>query len=128
MVFKCFILSVLLLQPLSICSELIQDNKPQFSENVIEVGVTQSLELVSRSPLFSKKSKYQDVHVYLSKHFGKVLVIDEAVQLTEKDADSYNEMMAHVPLFEHNNPKNVLIIGGGDGFILNEVRLKNMNV
>jgi len=98
-----------------------KQRKYYLSEEVLEVGITQSITLDTDEPLFWEKSKYQEVAVYKSKHFGKVLVIDDAVQLSEKDADSYNEMMAHVPLMEHSNPRNVLIIGGGDGFILNEV-------
>ena len=54
-------------------------------------------------------------------HYGKVLLLDGVVQLTERDANSYNEMMAHIPLFQHENPMRVLIIGGGDGYVLSEV-------
>jgi spermidine synthase len=43
------------------------------------------------------------------------------LQLTERDADAYNEMMTHVPMFQHKNPKRVLVIGGGDGYVLSEV-------
>jgi spermidine synthase len=43
------------------------------------------------------------------------------IQITERDGDSYNEMMAHIPMFLHPNPKRVLIIGGGDGYVLSEV-------
>jgi len=42
-------------------------------------------------------------------------------QLTETDADSYNEMMAQVAMMRHRNPKRALIIGGGDGYVLSEV-------
>lgn len=61
------------------------------------------------------------IEVHQSKHFGKVLVLDGSVQLTERDADSYNEMMAHVPMFQHPKPQRVLVIGGGDGYVLKEV-------
>lgn len=56
-----------------------------------------------------------------SKHYGKILMLDGVIQLTEKDADSYNEMMTHPAMFSHPNPKRVLVIGGGDGYVLSEV-------
>ena len=34
---------------------------------------------------------------------------------------SYQEMMAHIPLYSHPNPKKVLVIGGGDGGVLREI-------
>jgi spermidine synthase len=52
---------------------------------------------------------------------GKVFVIDGIVQLTERDSFTFHEMMAHLPLFAHRDPKRVLIVGGGDGMILREV-------
>lgn len=33
----------------------------------------------------------------------------------------YQEMIAHIPLASHPNPKNVLVIGGGDGGVVREV-------
>ena len=51
----------------------------------------------------------------------QVLVLDDVIQITERDGDSYNEMMAHIPMFLHPNPKRVLIVGGGDGYVLSEV-------
>ena len=50
-----------------------------------------------------------------------MLVLDNAIQCTEKDESSYQEMMAHLPLNCHPCPKNVLIIGGGDGGVAREV-------
>ena len=85
------------------------------------IGFYQAIELVENSLLFSKQSQYQAIEVHQSKFFGKVLVLDGVIQLTERDADSYNEMMAHIPMFQHANPKRVLIVGGGDGYVLKEV-------
>ncbi|KAE9548407.1 hypothetical protein FO519_008388 [Halicephalobus sp. NKZ332] len=71
--------------------------------------------------LFHEKSKYQDVLVFKSKTYGNVLVLDGMIQCTERDEFAYQEMLAHLPMFAHPNPKKVLIIGGGDGGILREV-------
>lgn len=92
-----------------------------------ETGFSQSLDVLSNSPIFSKRSKYQTIEVYESHHFGKILKLDRVTQLTERDADSYNEMMAHVPMFQHAHPVRVLVIGGGDGYVVNEV-LKHTSV
>lgn len=37
------------------------------------------------------------------------------------DVDRYQEMIAHIPLASHPNPKKVLVIGGGDGGVVREV-------
>ena len=91
------------------------------------IGFYQAIEMVENSLLFAKQSKYQAIEVHQSKFFGKMLVLDGVIQLTERDADSYNEMMAHVPMFQHANPKRVLVVGGGDGYVLKEV-LKHPSV
>jgi len=59
--------------------------------------------------------------VFKSKNYGTVLILDGVIQLTERDEFSYQEMIAHIPLFASNAPKKVLIIGGGDGGVLREV-------
>jgi spermidine synthase len=56
-----------------------------------------------------------------STYFGKMLVLDGVVQLTEKDEFFYHEMLAQVVLHAHVHPKTALIIGGGDGGTLREV-------
>jgi len=71
--------------------------------------------------LYCKKSSYQEIMILNSTYFGKMLVLDGVVQLTEKDEFFYHEMLAHVALHAHTNPKTVLIIGGGDGGTLREV-------
>jgi spermidine synthase len=71
--------------------------------------------------LFRQKSPYQKVEVYETFAYGKMLVLDGMIMTTEQDEFIYHEMMAHVPLFTHPNPEQVLIIGGGDGGVLREV-------
>lgn len=71
--------------------------------------------------LANGKSDFQDILVFKSKTYGTVLVLDGVIQLTERDEHSYQEMIAHLPLFANKNPKKVLIIGGGDGGVLREV-------
>lgn len=71
--------------------------------------------------LFQGKSDYQDVMVFQSSTYGKVLVLDGVIQLTERDECAYQEMITHLPLCSIPNPKKVLVIGGGDGGVLREV-------
>lgn len=71
--------------------------------------------------LLHTKTKFQDLMVFRSTTWGKVLVLDGVIQLTERDEMSYQEMMAHLPLFSHPNPKTALVVGGGDGGVLREV-------
>lgn len=91
-----------------------------FSElNPLWPGQCMSLEV--EEVLFNEKSDYQDVLVFKSKCYGNVLVLDGVIQCTERDEFSYQEMIVHLPMFSHPDPKKVLIIGGGDGGALREV-------
>ncbi|ADC88804.1 spermidine synthase [Thermocrinis albus DSM 14484] len=71
--------------------------------------------------LYHGKSPYQEIMVVESPHFGKVLILDGVAQCDERFEFIYHEFMAHVPLYAHPNPQDVLIIGGGDGGVLREV-------
>ena len=82
-------------------------------------GISLSLEI--KKVLYEKKSKYQEIGLYQTKEFGKMLVLDGIIQLTQADEFAYHEMLAHLPLFAHPSPENMLVIGGGDGGLLREV-------
>ena len=71
--------------------------------------------------LFSKKSEYQQIDIYDTAEFGKVLVLDGNVMLTERDEFIYDEMITHVPMSVHKNVKNILVIGAGDGGVVKEL-------
>ena len=77
--------------------------------------------------LKSIQTKYQKLDVYETEDFGNLLTLDNLVMTTERDEFIYHEMIVHVPMFSHENPENVLIIGGGDGGSLREV-LKHKTV
>jgi len=89
-----------------------------FSEDIYPYG---SQSMVVDELIFSGRSSYQDVLLFRNRFYGHVLVLDGVIQLTERDEFIYSEMMAHVPLFAHPDPASVLIIGGGDGCVLEEV-------
>ncbi len=71
--------------------------------------------------LFSKQSEYQLVEVYETDTWGNLMTIDGMVMLSECDEFVYHEMLSHVGMFTHPNPRRVLIIGGGDGGTAREV-------
>ncbi|KAJ3287263.1 putrescine aminopropyltransferase [Borealophlyctis nickersoniae] len=81
----------------------------------------QALSLKVEKILHTEKSLFQDVLVFKSTDYGNVLVLDGVVQATERDEFAYQEMIAHLPLNAHPDPKKVLVIGGGDGGVLREV-------
>ncbi|KZT05700.1 saccharopine dehydrogenase [Laetiporus sulphureus 93-53] len=85
----------------------------------------QAMTLKVKKILHVEKSLYQDVLVFESETYGNVLVLDGVIQCTERDEFSYQEMIAHLPLASHPNPKKVLVVGGGDGGVVREVLKHN---
>lgn len=69
----------------------------------------------------STQSEFQRIDVLETRDFGKMLVLYGSLMVCDNDNNAYNEMIAHVPLFSHPSPKQVLIIGGGDCGTLTEV-------
>ena len=67
------------------------------------------------------RSAYQDIVVAQSRSHGRVLMLDDVVQITEADEFVYQEMIAHVPMVAHGAAARVLIIGAGDGGVLRRV-------
>lgn len=77
--------------------------------------------------LFEKKTPYQKIEIFESYDYGRVMALDGFIMLTEKDEFIYHEMIAHVPLFTHPEPKHALVIGGGDGGAVREI-LKHKSI
>ena len=64
---------------------------------------------------YDSETDHQRLRVFQNAKFGRVLTLDEVVQVTEADNFIYHEMMSHVPIMAHGDAKRVCIIGGGDG-------------
>jgi spermidine synthase len=77
--------------------------------------------------LYELQTEHQHLVLFEQPFFGKMLMLDGATQISKKDEFIYQEMMSHVPLFAHGNARDVLIIGGGDCGIAEEV-LKHKSV
>lgn len=80
-----------------------------------------------KETLHIEKSKYQEIVLVDTDEYGRMLLLDGAIQTTVKDEFVYHEMISHVPLFTHPNPKKVAVIGGGDGGTIREI-LKHKSV
>ncbi len=73
------------------------------------------------------KTAHQHLLLFENPLFGKVLLLDGATQVTTADEFVYHEMMSHVPILAHGRAQDVLIVGGGDCGIAEEV-LKHKSV
>ncbi|WP_226566739.1 spermidine synthase [Bacillus stratosphericus] len=77
--------------------------------------------------LHTEQTDFQHLEMVETREFGNMLFLDGMVMTSEKDEFVYHEMVAHVPLFTHPNPENVLVVGGGDGGVIREI-LKHPSV
>jgi spermidine synthase len=80
-------------------------------------GITSKI----KRTLYHEQTPYQKLDIIETEQFGKMLVLDGMVMTTDKDEFVYHEMITHVAMNTHPNPKHVLIIGGGDGGAIREV-------
>jgi len=71
--------------------------------------------------LHHEQSAFQDIKVYETVGHGRLLLLDDMVMLTELDEFVYHDLITHVPLCIHRDPKQVLVVGGGDGGTIREV-------
>lgn len=89
-------------------------------------GYAQTMELEG-APLAEEKSAWQRIRIFDTLTNGRVLVLDDIVQLTTRDESAYAEMLTHLPLLEHGAARRVMIVGGGDLSIADEA-LKHRDV
>ena len=74
-----------------------------------------------KQELVRERSRHQDILIFESSRYGRVMMLDGVVQVTEADEFAYAEMIAHVPLLNAGPAERVLIIGAGDGGVLRRV-------
>ena len=89
-------------------------------------GYAQSMEVLGK-PIAEEKSQFQRIKIFDSVANGRVMVLDDIVQITTRDESAYAEMLTHLPLFEHGRASRVMIVGGGDLSIADEA-LKHRGV
>ena len=81
------------------------------------VGIT----IKTAKTLFSGKSEFQQLDIVETLEFGKMMLLDGLVMVTERDEFIYHDMITHPALFTHPAPRKVLVIGGGDGGSIREI-------
>ena len=90
-------------------------------KEVMWPGQQMRLRVADGGVLLRQRTEFQDLLVFQSTDYGRCLVLDGVIQLTERDECAYQESIAHIPMFAHPCPRRVCIIGGGDGGVLREV-------
>jgi spermidine synthase len=89
-------------------------------------GFFQQMEIDGRL-IAEERSQYQTIKIFDTKRNGRVMVLDDIVQITTRDECGYSEMLTHVPMLEHGGVRSVMIAGGGDMAIAEEA-LKHRDV
>ena len=73
------------------------------------------------SVVFSAKTTFQQIEILDLKIYGRCLILDGKMQSSEVDESIYHEALVHPAMLSHPNPKNIFIVGGGEGATLREV-------
>ena len=99
---------------------------PNTFKERLHKGYAQSMELKG-APIVEEKSQFQRIRIFDTVANGRVMTLDDIVQITTRDESAYAEMLTHLPLFEHGQASRVMIVGGGDLSIADEA-LKHKSV
>lgn len=99
--------------------------RPKTFRERLHRGYAQSIEI--KRTIAEEKTPFQRVVIFDSVANGRVLVLDDIVQITSRDESAYAEMLTHLPLLEHGKGERVMIVGGGDLSIADEA-LKHKSV
>jgi spermidine synthase len=98
---------------------MAQDNGDWFTETCREAGTAMSWSIDEH--VAHVETEYQVIDIFKTTHWGYLMAIDGFVMLTSRDNFLYHEMLVHPALFSHPDPRDALIIGGGDCGTLREV-------
>ena len=88
-------------------------------------GYAQQMEITKM--LADEKSQFQHIKIFDTVANGRVMTLDDIVQITDRDESAYADMLTHLPMLEHGKVERVMIVGGGDLSIADEA-LKHKNV
>ena len=75
--------------------------------------------------LYDSETAHQRIVLFENALLGRVLTLDGVVQTTEGDEFVYHEMLTHLPILAHGKARRILIVGGGDGGMLEEALKHN---
>lgn len=90
-----------------------------YTERGIVPGLGLSVEV--SKVLHEEQTDFQHLAIVDTPRFGRMLWLDNIIMTNIKDEFVYHEMISHVALNTHPNPKKVLVIGGGDGGVIREI-------
>lgn len=79
------------------------------------------LSMKVKRQIVGHESEYQQIDILETYEYGRVLVLDGELMITEKDEFIYHEMISHVSMAVHPDVKDVLVIGAGDGGTIREL-------
>jgi spermidine synthase len=96
----------------------VDEKEPEMFRERLHKGYAQSMELTR--VVAEEASRYQKIKIFDTVANGRVMVLDDIVQITTRDESAYAEMLTHLPLFEHGKAERVMIVGGGDLSIADE--------
>jgi len=88
-------------------------------------GYAQTMDVTKT--LADEKSQYQHIRIFDTVSNGRVMTLDDIVQITSRDESAYADMLTHLPMLEHGKVERVMIVGGGDLSIADEA-LKHKGV
>jgi len=88
-------------------------------------GYAQSMEITH--VVADEQSRFQHIRIFDTVANGRVMTLDDIVQITSRDESAYADMLTHLPMLEHGKVRRVMIVGGGDLSIADEA-LKHKNV
>ena len=94
------------------------ESEPKSFKERLHKGYAQSMEVTGM--VARERSAFQEIAIFDSVHNGRVMVLDDIVQITTRDESAYAEMLTHLPLLEHGRAARVMIVGGGDLSIADE--------
>ncbi len=102
-------------------------HKPSDDQQVerLHQGYAQSMEVTK--VLADEQSRFQHIRIFDTVANGRVMTLDDIVQITSRDESAYADMLTHLPMLEHGKVERVMIVGGGDLSIADEA-LKHKNV
>src|ERR1700731_4179294 len=101
------------------------NGEAQWFKERLHKGYAQSMEFTA--VVAEEKSRYQEIKIFDTVNNGRVMVLDDIVQISTRDESAYAEMLTHLPLLEHGRAERVMIVGGGDLSIAEEA-LKHKGV
>lgn len=84
-------------------------------------GTKFSMNVEVRAHLFSRQTEFQRIDIVDTLCFGRMLLLDNHIQLAELDERAYHEALVQIPMLSLNQPRRALVVGGGDGGVVREI-------